>query len=907
MDRSHDAWNWVAGSCVLVGAALLGISATLVSQKPPTSHVHWTTTREAFVGYFLFVVGTVCYAVGSRRAAPRTGVRREELERLLAAPLERDGSLPTVRTVRMYDVRVSLSKYAVGDNLPPYVPRHVDGKLEQAVTSGGFILVVGASKSGKSRSAFEVLRRTRPDARLIVPAEGRPTPGRLANLKDVVDWDGSVLWLDDLDRYLGPNGLDLKVLDKFFRCDPPVTIVATLSSKRRQRLLKAEGEVGRGARIVLSRGRLVMVPRLLTGSEQTAARSLYPHEDFDFAARGIGEQLVAAPLLEQKYDDGFDSDPEGWCVVQAAIDCRRVGHEAAVPEQLLRELFGLYLFAYRLDLEATEDAWQAGLGWAKSPVAGNVALLLPGRIDNSLGYRAFGHIFEYVDRQVERPAIPRFMWDFAIDNATRQGLVDVGIEALTRQERAIAKQAFRRAETTEEDEHADEAQAWAAVLLGETEFEDGNLEAAMRHFEAAIESHIADVADIAKMNLGAALIFTGDLKRARSLLEAALGSGDAEVVPMAQVNLGALALREGDLDRAHSLLEAALGAGDAQVVPMAQANLGALALREGDLERARSLLETALKSGHSRAVSMARVNLGALALREGDLDRARSLLEAALGSGDAQVVPMAQANLGALALRDGNVELGRSLLETALKSGHSRAVSMARVNLGALALRDGNVELGRSLLEAALGAGDAQVVPMAQANLGALALREGDLDRARSLLEDTLASDNCLVLRAARTTLGLVLMLKGEGETALPLLEAEARSGDHDQGPRAAYLLGELLRAQAESKRAKDAYTLAIDSGHFLWAPRARIDMASLLVTEGQLSEAQALLEPLVDISDTADLAADAKQAWNSLAMAFDTQRRYAEAVTAYTHVIRLCAAAPSRYTTGTARRSSSR
>ena len=835
MDRSHDAWNWVAGSCVLVGAALLGISATLVSQKPPTSHVHWTTTREAFVGYFLFVVGTVCYAVGSRRAAPRTGVRREELERLLAAPLERDGSLPTVRTVRMYDVRVSLSKYAVGDNLPPYVPRHVDGKLEQAVTSGGFILVVGASKSGKSRSAFEVLRRTRPDARLIVPAEGRPTPGRLANLKDVVDWDGSVLWLDDLDRYLGPNGLDLKVLDKFFRCDPPVTIVATLSSKRRQRLLKAEGEVGRGARIVLSRGRLVMVPRLLTGSEQTAARSLYPHEDFDFAARGIGEQLVAAPLLEQKYDDGFDSDPEGWCVVQAAIDCRRVGHEAAVPEQLLRELFGLYLFAYRLDLEATEDAWQAGLGWAKSPVAGNVALLLPGRIDNSLGYRAFGHIFEYVDRQVERPAIPRFMWDFAIDNATRQGLVDVGIEALTRQERAIAKQAFRRAETTEEDEHADEAQAWAAVLLGETEFEDGNLEAAMRHFEAAIESHIADVADIAKMNLGAALIFTGDLKRARSLLEAALGSGDAEVVPMAQVNLGALALREGDLDRAHSLLEAALGAGDAQVVPMAQANLGALALREGDLERARSLLETALKSGHSRAVSMARVNLGALALREGDLDRARSLLEAALGSGDAQVVPMAQANLGALALR------------------------------------------------------------------------EGDLDRARSLLEDTLASDNCLVLRAARTTLGLVLMLKGEGETALPLLEAEARSGDHDQGPRAAYLLGELLRAQAESKRAKDAYTLAIDSGHFLWAPRARIDMASLLVTEGQLSEAQALLEPLVDISDTADLAADAKQAWNSLAMAFDTQRRYAEAVTAYTHVIRLCAAAPSRYTTGTARRSSSR
>lgn len=68
MDRSHDAWLWLAGACVAVGVAFLGISAALVAAKPPTSHAHWATTWEAYVAYGFFVAGGMCFVTGIRGA-----------------------------------------------------------------------------------------------------------------------------------------------------------------------------------------------------------------------------------------------------------------------------------------------------------------------------------------------------------------------------------------------------------------------------------------------------------------------------------------------------------------------------------------------------------------------------------------------------------------------------------------------------------------------------------------------------------------------------------------------------------------------------------------------------------------------------------------------------------------------
>lgn len=44
------------------------------------------------------------------------------------------------------------------DNLPPFVRRDRSDDLEDALRSGGFVLVVGESTAGKTRAAFEAMR-----------------------------------------------------------------------------------------------------------------------------------------------------------------------------------------------------------------------------------------------------------------------------------------------------------------------------------------------------------------------------------------------------------------------------------------------------------------------------------------------------------------------------------------------------------------------------------------------------------------------------------------------------------------------------------------------------------------------------------------------------------------------------
>ena len=44
-----------------------------------------------------------------------------------------------------------------GDRTPGYVARDVDGPVEQSLREGSFVLIVGDSTSGKSRTAYEVM------------------------------------------------------------------------------------------------------------------------------------------------------------------------------------------------------------------------------------------------------------------------------------------------------------------------------------------------------------------------------------------------------------------------------------------------------------------------------------------------------------------------------------------------------------------------------------------------------------------------------------------------------------------------------------------------------------------------------------------------------------------------------
>jgi hypothetical protein len=111
---------------------------------------------------------------------------------------------------RRLGVHAAISMPGVPDEvLPEYVLRDADGdesgvraKVAAAAERGGFVLLVGRSSVGKTRSAFEAVTALLPDWWLVHPA-GPPEIAALAAAPPQ-----TVVWLDELQRYLdGEHGL----------------------------------------------------------------------------------------------------------------------------------------------------------------------------------------------------------------------------------------------------------------------------------------------------------------------------------------------------------------------------------------------------------------------------------------------------------------------------------------------------------------------------------------------------------------------------------------------------------------------------------------------------------------------------------------------------------------------------
>ena len=108
---------------------------------------------------------------------------------------------PVLGLVREVDpVRLGVHRpirVGADDAMPTYVPRDVDGELRhlvrRAATDGGFVLVIGGSSVGKTRSLFEAVRDTVPDWPLAQPA----------NRQQWRSLERSVIWLDEFQNYLG--------------------------------------------------------------------------------------------------------------------------------------------------------------------------------------------------------------------------------------------------------------------------------------------------------------------------------------------------------------------------------------------------------------------------------------------------------------------------------------------------------------------------------------------------------------------------------------------------------------------------------------------------------------------------------------------------------------------------------
>ncbi|MFG2995934.1 tetratricopeptide repeat protein [Streptomyces sp. NPDC048340] len=825
---------------------------------------------------------------------------RERLESLLWLPLTEDGEIPRVDQVDPHDIGVSRSKYSDHPEHSPYVPRRPqDGLLDAALAESRFVLLAGRSKAGKSRTLYEALLRTMPGARLVVPrpdGTDRRILDDLSRLGLPSGQDRAVLWLDDLHRYLRPGGLDLQTLDRLARRHPAVTVVATIPAKQRAALTAMENDLGRVARTVLGKAYTVELPPLLGPEDAAVARELYPREDF--AGRGIGEHMVAAPGVEQRYEDGADSCPEGWALVKAVTDWHRMGMTGPVPEPVLLDLFRAYMSEHHPQFVPDEALYRTGLAWAREPVVGAVALVyqVPGP-DDVPAYTGFPYTSEYLDTRADDPSapVPRFAWDYLADCRTATELLPIAYTALVREEADVAELLLRRIAGSPEDR---DGSAWASLMLGQIRLVLGDFDAAVELLDAAASSGSEDVAPLAQVELASALVMTGDRSRARGLLERALGSADPQVSQLAQVGLARVLVMEGDTEQAEQLLEAVIASGDMEAEPLATAQL-VRSLTEGDRAGVRTGREPGTELGKPGAgmgisrglgsappverpwaltrmvgedvaaqiTSLARANLGGVLVHQGKLERAEALLRSVIDSGMTHIVPWAQSDLGALLSEQERYEEARELLEAAIDSGHPLVFPTAQVTLAIVLLGLGDEEQGLAVLEEAVAAGHPSQGLRAACALGEWHTELGDPDLAEEWLELVTTTDHPDWSPPARIALAVLLARQEPDEAdesdesdggqegaadgvarARELLVDVIGSGHPHQGPRAAAVLGDLLVREELPAEAEDAYRIAIDSGHWHWSPPARIALGVLLSgQEGGAARARELLTGVID------------------------------------------------------------
>ena len=97
-------------------------------------------------------------------------------------------------------------------------------EVAAAAQRGGFVLLVGGSSAGKTRSAFEAVTALLPDWWLVHPAG----PGEVAALA-AAPTPRTVVWLDELQRYLdGERGLTGGVIRALLDAPDPVVIIGTM-------------------------------------------------------------------------------------------------------------------------------------------------------------------------------------------------------------------------------------------------------------------------------------------------------------------------------------------------------------------------------------------------------------------------------------------------------------------------------------------------------------------------------------------------------------------------------------------------------------------------------------------------------------------------------------------------------
>ena len=354
--------------------------------------------------------------------------------------------LPLAREAGLAQLRVHAAQVWV-----PYVERDVQQKVAEALGPGRAVLVVGHSMAGKTRLAAEVVQHRFPDALLLVPESGKA-------LRELVgeglDPAGVVVWLDDLERFLGPDGLTMGLFNRL--TSGKAILTATIRTQARE-AYRPHNELRPPEWDVLEAFTQIGLQRRHTAAELERIRAAVTAADCApvvFAAvqqYGLAEYLGAGPLAVDKFKHGETAQPVGHALVRAAVDWRRSGLNHPIPKPILASsaLVASYL-ADRPEVSRSAEALDQGLAWATKEINQTVALLgrrftdpTDATLEAFEAFEAFDYLVDHLTAAA--PAIPEQLWQLSLKEAQPTEWIDLGYAAYRSTTLPVAELAFRKA------------------------------------------------------------------------------------------------------------------------------------------------------------------------------------------------------------------------------------------------------------------------------------------------------------------------------------------------------------------------------------------------------------------------------------------------------------------------------
>ena len=207
--------------------------------------------------------------------------------------------------------------------------------------------------AGKTRLVVQVLREEWPDARVLFPKSEDDVEKLLKNWRRPVR--GAIIFLDELERFLGKQEFTLGVLNTW--TDDSCTVVATTTRMNYTRWRTDLDSKFPGWEIVNKFHTLPLEAKLSNTELEAVRNTSYAKHLASIEQLGLGRVLGRAEDIRRRFTSALDSHQGRAGLVKAAVDWSRVGLGSASKEALLT-----LAKAYDDDLWEDPD-WESEWSW----------------------------------------------------------------------------------------------------------------------------------------------------------------------------------------------------------------------------------------------------------------------------------------------------------------------------------------------------------------------------------------------------------------------------------------------------------------------------------------------------------------------------------------------------------------